>query len=69
MVADTSRWLANTTQKLGQTQQLLIALSARNVMWFVYWHIASVDRMKYPSEEEKKKKKKVQWFKVRSKTD
>jgi len=34
----------DTETTTGQTQQLLIVLSATDVMWFV-WHIVSVDKM------------------------
>jgi len=34
----------DTETTAGQTQQLLIVLSATGVMWLV-WHIVSVDRM------------------------
>jgi len=34
----------DTETTTGQTQQLLIVLSATDVMWFV-WHIVSVDNM------------------------
>ena len=34
----------DTETTAGQTQQLLIVLSAMDVMWFM-WHIVSVDNM------------------------
>jgi len=38
-------WPTDTETTAGQTHQLLIVLSAMDVMWFM-WHIVCVDNMK-----------------------